>query len=151
MPGCRNCGYLIDELDWDNTRRCPRCGEDPHQVTPPRQQEKQVFDPRLAAIPDPPSPGQAAPGAVLRFAEYARKLGIEVRRLLLIFAGGGILSAILLLCGPDAAPFAAICGGLSGIFLWAAVFKMVLASAFGLSAAGRWLLDQYEEGDEQHH
>ena len=42
MPECRNCGYLIDELDWESTTQCPRCGQDPRAEPAERPQGEQA-------------------------------------------------------------------------------------------------------------
>lgn len=31
MPACKNCGYVIEDLEWDGTTECPRCGLNPHR------------------------------------------------------------------------------------------------------------------------
>jgi hypothetical protein len=149
MPSCRNCGYLVDDLDWDNNRACPRCGADPHQVPPSRQQEETVFGQAVAAVFDDPlvdslPPREMAPEHVLQFAEYARGLGNTVGWLMPGVAISSILAAVGMADGTQGGmQFAGVCGLVGGIMLWVVIHKLAKGFAFGLSAVGQSLVDQY--------
>ena len=50
MPACRRCGFSIHDLDWPDSRQCPRCHGDPHSEPPA------PVAPQDAAIPAPSLP-----------------------------------------------------------------------------------------------